>query len=73
MAQNDLVLAHLRDTTSMVRVSKKAAKIRRATLWVLAAFGLGLFISVMQMRQRDKVDAIAVEEGKIPAITISSK
>lgn len=73
MAQPDLIAAHLQDTTSTVGILKKTAKVRQATLLVLGAFAFGILFSFAQMRQRDKVDAIAVKEGKIPAITLSVK
>ncbi len=75
MAQKDLLVAHLQDTTTSIggSNSKKAEKIRQATLLVLGAFVFGIIFSVAQMRQRDKVDALAVKEGKIPAITLGAK
>lgn len=73
MAQPDLLAAHLQDTTSTVGVLKKVAKMRTTVLLVVGAVAFGIIFSVAQMRQRDKVDAIAVKEGKIPAITLSVK
>lgn len=73
MKQSDLLAAHLRDTTATVEIIKRTAKIRTVTFWVLGAFAFGLFVFVMQTHQRDKANAIAVEEGKIPAVTLEAK
>ena len=73
MAQNDLLVAHLQDTTSMMGSLKKVEKSGITTLWVVGAIVLGTVLAFAQMRQRDKVDSLAVKEGKIPAITVSLK
>ena len=73
MAQSDLIAAHLRDTTSTVGVLKKVAKMRTTALWIVGAVAFGVIFSLAQMRQRDKMDALAVQQGKIPTITISTK
>ncbi len=64
---------HFQDTTSAMGVSRKLTKNTTTTFLVLAAIIVGVVVSVAQMRQRDKVDALAVKEGKIPAITLSVK
>jgi hypothetical protein len=72
MAQKDLLAAHLHDTTSTVGVMKKVAKVRTTTLWVVGVVIFGIIFSFAQMRQRDKSDAEAAKEGKIPTITLST-
>ena len=68
-------------TAEALTLSEQQAKERRAKLAKWFKLNRSLIVAVLvagvvvfgQMHQRDKVDATAVSEGRIPAITLKNK